>query len=416
MELRSIKLLNFGHFEEVSVDFVPEFNLLVGNNSSGKTTILNGLAVAIGSILTLMPEQESRQIRPKDVRTVLENTKSEKFENSVYPVIVKATARFDNRKNVTWSRTLTGPRRRTTSGQLKELSKVFQDVDYHTNLPLVAFYGSGRLWREPYELGRVERHTRYDGYYRAIDPRVNSSQFINWMKKQAYADIQDGQSSAYHNVCKTIAKCFVEEDVRVHYNIRREQLEVSSKNISVAFGHLSDGQRSVVSMIGDLAVRAVTLNPNLDENASQNTKGVVLIDEIDLHLHPKWQRVFVNVLRDAFPRIQFIATTHSPFIIQGMKGGRVINLDKPGHVETEETFDRSIEEIVQHIQGIENPYHGEEHERKAEQAVEFLQLLRHPSSTQTEKEMDDILERLSDDPATTALLRFEREANKLDNV
>jgi len=418
MNLESLKLSNFGHFEKLNLNFAPDFNLLVGNNSSGKTTILNALSVAIGSILTFMPEQESRLIRPKDVRTVLEDTKSEKFENRVYPVEVKVGGYFNESTLVHWSRSLTGPRRRTTTGDLKELSKIFDHVDHVDdveNLPLIAFYGSGRLWREPYKLDTETRRSRYDGYYRAIDPRVNSSHFIDWIKKQAYADIQDGQSSAYRNVCKTIAKCFVEPEVNVGYNIRRDQLEIRTNYVTTAFEHLSDGQRSVVSMVGDLAVRAITLNPYMDEFASERVSGVVLIDEIDLHLHPKWQRIFVNVLRDAFPKVQFIATTHSPFILQGMKGGRVINLDKPNAVETQDTYNRSIEEIVEYIQGVEHPRRSAEHENKTQKAVEFLNLLEQPNFQENTPELNNILESLSSDPATTAMLRLKMKASQLDD-
>lgn len=415
MNLTSIKLVNFGHFEEISLEFEPKFNLLVGDNSAGKTTILNGIAVAIGSILLCVPEQDSRHIRPKDVRKVLINSKSEQYEESKFPVEVYASGSIFEDKVIDWSRFLNGVRRRTTT-RIPNLRREFNAIEELGNLPLVAFYGSGRLWREPYDLDDTSNPKRYDGYHRAIDPRVNSSQFISWMKHQAFADMQDGQSSAYRNVCQTIAKCFVDDKVKIQYNIRRKQLEVTSQGKSVAFSHLSDGQRSVVSMVGDMAVRAVTLNPHLDERACEDVKGVVLIDEVDLHLHPKWQRKFVEVLSNSFPNVQFIATTHSPFIIQGMHTGRVINLDKPGHIETEETYNRSIEEIVKYVQGVERPNHSAEHERKTDQAIEFLQLLETPRTTQTERKLDLILEKFSDDPAANALLHFKREIKKLDDV
>ena len=85
------------------------------------------------------------------------------------------------------------------------------------------------------------------------------------------------------------------------------------------FYHLSDGYRNTLAMAADIAVRAATLNPALSSLAMEETPGVVLIDEIDLHLHPKWQRQIVEDLRGAFPKIQFVATTHSPFIIQSLR-------------------------------------------------------------------------------------------------
>jgi len=70
----------------------------------------------------------------------------------------------------------------------------------------------------------------------------------------------------------------------------------------------------MLGMVADIAYRSAVLNPQLGSEAAQKTPGIVLIDEIDLHLHPKWQRRVVEDLRATFPALQFVATTHSPFI------------------------------------------------------------------------------------------------------
>lgn len=89
---------------------------------------------------------------------------------------------------------------------------------------------------------------------------------------------------------------------------------------------LSDGFRSMVGLVSDIAYRIAILNPNIKDSC-KITPGIVLIDEIDLHLHPKWQRKIVPLLKDLFPNFQFIATSHSPFIIQSMQPHEVINLN-----------------------------------------------------------------------------------------
>ncbi len=81
---------------------------------------------------------------------------------------------------------------------------------------------------------------------------------------------------------------------------------------------LSDGFRSILSMVADLAYRMVRLNPQLGEKAITNTPGVVLIDEIDMHLHPLWQQTVLLDMQRAFPQIQFIVTTHSPQVISSV--------------------------------------------------------------------------------------------------
>lgn len=82
-----------------------------------------------------------------------------------------------------------------------------------------------------------------------------------------------------------------------------------------SFNHLSDGQRAMLAMVGDIARRAATLNPHLGADAPALTPGIVLIDELDLHLHPKWQRRVAADVKRVFQRMQFVCTTHSPQIL-----------------------------------------------------------------------------------------------------
>ncbi|UVM28915.1 AAA family ATPase [Pseudomonas sp. B21-021] len=78
---------------------------------------------------------------------------------------------------------------------------------------------------------------------------------------------------------------------------------------------LSDGIRNIVALAADIAYRCVKLNPHLGSAASYQSRGVVLIDEVDMHLHPAWQQTVIPDLLNAFPKIQFIVTTHSPQVL-----------------------------------------------------------------------------------------------------
>ena len=134
----------------------------------------------------------------------------------------------------------------------------------------------------------------------------------------------------------------------------------------VPFHLLSDGYRNVVGMAADIAYRMATLNPHLLERVIGETPGIVMIDEIDLHLHPNWQRQVVDHLLRAFPQVQFVATTHSPFIIQSLYGVKDtllwdLNSGQPVPVET-----KSIEDIAEEKQGVEIP----------QQSHRFLDMMR----------------------------------------
>ena len=94
------------------------------------------------------------------------------------------------------------------------------------------------------------------------------------------------------------------------------------------FSFLSDGYRNMVALVADVAWRAAVLNPHLGKDAAARSEGVVLIDEIDLHLHPRWQRRVLGNLRRTFPGLQFVTTTHSPQVIASARREEVRVLEK----------------------------------------------------------------------------------------
>jgi predicted ATP-binding protein involved in virulence len=142
------------------------------------------------------------------------------------------------------------------------------------------------------------------------------------------------------------------------------------------------------------------------------TRGVILIDEIDLHLHPKWQRKVLSDLHNAFPKIQFIVTTHSPFIIQSIDKGKLINLDKM----SEEYMDKTIEDISEDNMGIPIPQRSRRFRNLMEVAIEYFKILdQSDTANETEKQklkhkLDELMIPFIDDPAYAALLNLERIA------
>jgi len=82
---------------------------------------------------------------------------------------------------------------------------------------------------------------------------------------------------------------------------------------------LSDGIQNIFGMVADIAYRCYLLNSHLNENAAKETEGIVLIDEVDMHLHPAWQQTILQDLQTAFPKLQFIVTTHSPQVLSTIR-------------------------------------------------------------------------------------------------
>ena len=112
------------------------------------------------------------------------------------------------------------------------------------------------------------------------------------------------------------------------FDIKRQELLMfqGETHEAMPFHLLSDGVRSMLAIVMEIAFRCYLLNPHLGEKAATETSGVVLIDEIDLHLHPEWQKRVIRNLQDAFPRIQFVVTTHAPLVIGSLQDGKIFSI------------------------------------------------------------------------------------------
>ena len=190
------------------------------------------------------------------------------------------------------------------------------------------------------------------------------------------------------------------------------RLLVDKDGVALDLSQLSDGERSFLAMICDLGRRLALANPLLDNPL--RGAGVVLIDELELHFHPKWQREVREKLRRIFPNIQFIATTHSPFVIQALRPGELINLDPD---KFREYADNSIEDITENVMGVELPQKSARYRKMIHAAETYFRLLRTPGKTAAEiaaaeQHLDELSLPFSDDPAFQALLKLERETQR----
>jgi predicted ATP-binding protein involved in virulence len=117
----------------------------------------------------------------------------------------------------------------------------------------------------------------------------------------------------------------------VFVNFDTHELEITFEDAGIPVrttaSQLSDGYRVALNMFADIAYRAATLNPQLGNAALAETEGIVLIDEVDLHLHPQWQQLVLKDLADTFPRLQFVVTTHAPSVISSTSDSQLIIVD-----------------------------------------------------------------------------------------
>jgi predicted ATP-binding protein involved in virulence len=160
----------------------------------------------------------------------------------------------------------------------------------------------------------------------------------------------------------------------------------------------------------------VTLNPHLKENALTLTKGIVLIDELDLHLHPDWQRKIVHVLKDTFPDIQFIVTTHSPFIIQETGQEELIILKENKVDQVTSGVNLSIEDIAEELQEVDNPQWSKSRQEMFEVASRYYKAVKEGVDTpEMKSELDEAMKPFSLDTAFYAIIEQEKIIQEYKN-
>ena len=219
--------------------------------------------------------------------------------------------------------------------------------------------------------------------------------------------------SSLQAVFSAVAGC-VEGTERVLYDFELDDIALDfDDGERYPFGFQSDGQRSLTALAADIALRCVQLNPHLKGEAPKVINGVVLIDELDLHLHPKWQRRIVGDLNSLFPKLQFVATTHSPFIVQSLDGQGLINLSHRGLLEKPKE-PRSVEDISEETMGVDRPQRSRLFHQKEAAARRYYELLDrlddddHQDIAKAKRELDEIEDRFMDDPAYSAFLKLQR--------
>ncbi|MDA1016401.1 MAG: AAA family ATPase, partial [Planctomycetota bacterium] len=211
-------------------------------------------------------------------------------------------------------------------------------------LPVLVSYGAGRAWTASNERPRKRQAngknaSRWDAYDDCLNERIRVPDLLNWFTLESAArDTAGRYRPGFETVRHAIQQCIPGAE-ELSFDHQRLEPVIRIAGNDCLFSNLSDGQKVMASMVADIAIKAVTLNSYLlnekvaDEPRSdlpvilRKTPGVVLIDELDVHLHPAWQRRVVSDLSKTFPCMQFGCTTHSPQVIGEVRHGCVRSLE-----------------------------------------------------------------------------------------
>jgi len=441
MRIDRLRIQNFKQFSDFQLEFDPHFNLLVGENGTGKTSILEALAVACGVWLVKPPDPElnnsRRNIYKNEIRL---ESKDDGDRTQFYPcrpVRVEADGSVLSSPQ-RWVRQITEHGERTSnqeaSSTVAAISKAYGwDAQQRVIFPVVAYYGAGRAWlpsnERPNNKASKEPSRRWSAFYDCFSERVHFSQLTDWFRREAMASLtrRGSYRPGYEIVQEALVRC-VPAAERAWFDADRQEIVLSINGQAQPMGNLSAGQRMMLALVADLAIKAVTQNNCLVDDSAQPeelpkvlelTPGVVLIDELDVHLHPLWQRRVIGDLKRTFPAIQFFATTHSPFIIQALGHGKLIRLGA-GNVELW-PHGESIEDIAESVQGVDSPQQSLRARRLEEATAKYFALLRQGSAApkdlllEAEREFREAGSGFSTQPGLEAVLKLEALAAENGN-
>jgi len=326
---QSLILEQFRCFEHLSLTLEPDLTLLFAENGGGKTSILHALAVGMTAFQTGVPRALKLDAQ-RDIRKIAVGDRNRREAAGGCDLTWIATV--GSEQNVLWYNRAHPASNRRFSYQTAVLSAIEKIREPGVRWPLFAFYGASRMGRGKASTKPAPtRPDRWEGYASSLDPAQDDSALLTWFLEEILADAvrrQEGEPELFLSAAVMDAVAKVTPGVeRAWYDPRERSPVVRFKTGQVApWQELSDGFHAYLALVADIARRAVILNEQDGAEAPALLEGVVLIDEIDLHLHPRWQRVVLDGLREAFPRLQFVVTTHSPQVLSSALNRQVRRL------------------------------------------------------------------------------------------
>ena len=380
MKIQTLKLHNYRIFENIDLEFDPHYSLIVGVNGAGKTSILEGTAIAIGTILSAFTGDYKYGIEKTDAHLTYYKLGEGLDIHAQYPVSISAIGDVDG-NTVNWERvkmTVNGKTRVDNATEMTDISKLYlervQAGDSTLILPILAYYSTDRLRGSLRNIreSKMTLNNRTKGYADCLDGSTSVKLMREWFQKmtiQKYQRMENGyhEQPELQAVYTAMEDCLTlfsgYRDTKIQFNLDASDLEVyyldqDNCRKAMLLSLLSDGFKEIISIVGDIAYRMAVLNPQLQKDILQETDGIVLIDEVDLHLHPAWQQKIMKTLTTIFPKVQFIVTTHAPAVINSVDRDHLIILrDGIPTSASSQTYGKDVNSVLKEIMGAEErPY------------------------------------------------------------
>lgn len=369
MRIDRLFLKNFRCFPDLDppLEFHERMTVLAAVNGRGKSSVLDAITIAISPFSTEFEHGDTKNFTKSDATLkrieipVSDNSRLATPE-SQFPVSLEASFTADN-SPLEIRRTLSSANGRMSREEAKPLVDYAQSLARQLKgdipgdsalLPVISYYGTGRLHAQKRLMERKrppDVHnpgSRTMGYQHCLAAESTYKYFVEWMEKTTLALLQEmdpgyragdpGVLRAKLEGVSRAVQCVLDgqqwSDLRYSVAVGEDELTVFDGRKRLPLALLSDGLRSIIAMIADLAYRCILLNPHLGAEAPRETPGIVLIDEIEMHLHPSWQQKILQQLVAAFPNVQFICTTHSPQVLSTVRPESIRTIHDEGNIRS----------------------------------------------------------------------------------
>lgn len=442
MKIKKIDIVNFKGFQHETIEFKGNLTVVIGNNTAGKTTLLKALQVGLGAYLQCLNQlpggapyrrnfsavDRFKRFNP-ELRDYIANEEKPRITiEGEFPVVLPSSNKEVNlsSKPIHWYREFAGNYTTHTKECAGELIQAVREMESRRNekhqtsiYPLILAFGAKRTSDSQAKTQSKikERASRIEKAYKfALHDKVDFEGAMEWLKRYD-KNIKDqkefeGTREAFYEALQEAIPALSEIDFdngEIEAVVRVTGHTPSRHH----FSYMSDGLQSMINIVSEIAHRCIELNGFLGKEAIQKTPGVVLIDEVDLYLHPHWQKHVLQDLAKAFPLIQFIVSTHSPFIVQSLQEGQLISFDTDV-LTSGEPFRESLEDIASERMGLRQDIRSKRFNEMVEVATRLFDAADKGKKNKDslKAQLDQIEAEFSEDPAYVAFIRSEIKARQ----
>jgi predicted ATP-binding protein involved in virulence len=407
MRIKSIKLINYRGAVSLNIDFYRQLNVFIGVNGAGKSTILDSLAIMLSWLVN----------RLKNTNASGRKISETEINNGQWTAIIEITGVTEDSQEITWKivKTRTGYIHAGEGSNFRQLNdytkKIQLQITEHQgqiNLPLFVYYSVNRAVLD-IPMRTKHKFDSLSAYENALTSGADFRTFFEWFRERE--DLENENRKYQYDPIKPEGFCFpdpqleaVRETIKrflpdfTNLSVRRNPLrmEVTKKDKIVTVNQLSDGEKCLIAMLGDLARRMAIANPQNPDPLTGN--GVIIIDEIDLHLHPQWQRFVVPKLLEVFPNCQFFISTHSPNIITHVQPESLHFMEQTEmgikFHPVQESYGKNVDRILEDLMGLETTRPQE----IAEALKDIYEQISHNQLEAAKNKINDLRAKIQDDP------------------